>query len=209
MTRGSWRGRRRQWYVPTAALALVMLVAGCDGGDPVEPPTSVTESSEEPTTEEPTTEEPTTAEPTEFPSPERPAAMDESGPDGAIAAARYFFELVTYSQNTADTSQLQEVSDPECDFCLGVLRVVSLMVEDEAEFSGGEYDLDEESVQVDNIDDTYTVTFDLNQGGGVARYPDGREEELPPGEYSGVVLTALFNESSWLVLDVVIPGATS
>ncbi|QAY62884.1 hypothetical protein ET495_06070 [Xylanimonas allomyrinae] len=49
--------------------------------------------------------------------PARPAAMDDDGPAGAEAAARYFLELDSYMQATGDTTEWEAMSHQSCEFC--------------------------------------------------------------------------------------------
>ncbi len=49
--------------------------------------------------------------------PEPPAALDDPGHDGAVAAAEYFYRLSVYAAASGDTTELEAVSGEECASC--------------------------------------------------------------------------------------------
>ncbi|MBZ2195790.1 DUF6318 family protein [Occultella gossypii] len=197
MTRGSWRGRRRPWYVPTAVLALVVLVAACDGAEPVEPTTSTTETSDEPTTEEPTTEEPT-----EVPSPDRPAGLTEDSPDAALAAVAYFLDHYAYVYATADLATWTAMSGPECAFCQSVVEGVQEMADAGGVLRGGEIVPTEMTVEYVPEGGFYRVSFSAVQGEATVVNADGTIEVVDPVSFEGAVVNVIFDVDAWTVLAV-------
>ncbi|MGV8977629.1 MAG: DUF6318 family protein [Cellulomonas sp.] len=114
---GSSAGRSR---VRVAVFVLVGVVAAALAGcttTATAKPTPAPTSSHSPA---PSATPSPTPSPTSTPLPARPAAMDAVNVDGAIAAATYFMELYPYAYNTGDSTELKELSHPECIFCKSV-----------------------------------------------------------------------------------------
>lgn len=102
-------GRRTLGVV--VAAAAVLGVASCDDGTPVTEPPTETPSAAATATASPSPTKPSVEKP------ERPAAMDDDGPAGAEAAAKYFLELDPYMQATGDTAEAEAMSHKECGAC--------------------------------------------------------------------------------------------
>lgn len=100
------------------AVVLAALLTACTG-EPAAEPTPRRSASTTPTVE-PTPTATTT------PAPERPAAMDDPGVDGAVAAATYFVDLYGYVGG-GDLTAWNSLSHPECTFCTGVSAEVEQM----------------------------------------------------------------------------------
>lgn len=100
------------------ALALVaLLLTGCT--QPAPAPTDPGTTAEVTSSPSPSVAESSPA-PSPTPvvvAPERPAAMDDDGYEGAQAAAKYFLSLDDYIMKTGDTSEWEAMSHKECTFC--------------------------------------------------------------------------------------------
>ena len=116
--------RRRHRYRPAraavgAVVVLAALLTGCTGEPTAEPSPTRTATASPTASPTPT--------PTTTPEPERPAAMDDPGVDGAVAAATYFLSLYPYVYNTGDLTAWKALSHPECIFCASVVTNVEEM----------------------------------------------------------------------------------
>ncbi|NOV97137.1 DUF6318 family protein [Isoptericola halotolerans] len=122
----------------SGALALVaLLLAGCTGPEPAPDPGTTAEAAPSPSA--------TAAESSPTPSPtpvvvapERPAAMDDDGYEGAEAAAVYFQLLDTYMMKTGDTTEWEAMSHPECNTCANRLEQAQTIAANGDRFEGGE-----------------------------------------------------------------------
>lgn len=102
-----------------AVVVLAALLTGCTGEPTAEPSPTRTATASPTASPTPT--------PTSTPEPERPAAMDDPGVDGAVAAATYFLSLYPYVYNTGDLTAWKALSHPECVFCASVMTNVDEM----------------------------------------------------------------------------------
>jgi hypothetical protein len=64
--------------------------------------------------------------------------MDDDGPAGAEAAAKYFLQLDAYMQATGDTAEWAAMSHPTCAFCTKRLEQAKLVAQNGDTFTGGE-----------------------------------------------------------------------
>lgn len=126
------RARRRSLAVG-AVVAVGWVVTGCTGGGDPGPSPSVDEPVV-PTPSESPEPSPTETGPVK---PERPAAMERDGAEGAAAAAEYFLELYPYVMATGDTTEWEAMSHAECGYCFGSLENAHWLVETRSAFTGG------------------------------------------------------------------------
>ncbi|MFS0701529.1 DUF6318 family protein [Cellulomonas sp. 179-A 4D5 NHS] len=98
---------------------LAALLTACTGEPAAEPTPTRSVSATAPVEPSPT--------PTTTREPERPAAMEDPGVDGAAAAATYFLSLYPYVYNTGDLTAWKALSHPECVFCASVVSGVGEM----------------------------------------------------------------------------------
>ena len=111
--------RRAHAALVGGAVVLAASLTACTG-EPAGGPTPTRTASARPTAEP-------TPTPTTTPEPERPAAMDDPGVYGAVAAATYFLSLYPYVYNTGDLTAWKALSHPECVFCASVVTNVEEM----------------------------------------------------------------------------------
>ncbi|MPV50039.1 hypothetical protein GCG21_08475 [Pseudactinotalea sp. HY160] len=170
-------GSRRTGIAATI-LAGTMLVTGCSGGDEPSagPPTTDTAgptTTEPPTTEQTTPNEEPVPEPNPLPKPERPAAMDDTGAKGAIAAAEYFLELHNYAASTGDISDFQAMGRDACDFCNAMTATFKDVYSNDGWIVGISAHISN-PVATRTIDDlAYEVAFDLNLDSGASYTNEG------------------------------------
>lgn len=100
-------------------VALLMGLGACGGGSPATPTSQATAVQPSPTATSAVPTKPTGIEP-----PEKPAAMSTPDEDGAVAAAEYFLRMTTYAAATGDTTELEAMSGPDCQFCESFLESV-------------------------------------------------------------------------------------
>ncbi len=108
-----------------AVLAVAAGLAGCSDGNTDAAPKAATPS--EPASVSatpPPTAPPPPATPYRFPTPEEPEGMYQHTDGGAIATAQYFVELLGYQASTGDTSKMEKISLPECEYCNGRIAYV-------------------------------------------------------------------------------------
>lgn len=91
---------------PVALAAALLALSGCGNQDPPSPV--------DPTT--PATSAPTKAAPVE---PTMPPAAFKNTKDGAVAFARYYWDVVNYAQKTLDTGLLTSLAADTCKGCKG------------------------------------------------------------------------------------------
>ncbi|MFI2753940.1 DUF6318 family protein [Cellulomonas sp. P22] len=138
-----------------AALALTP-VTGCTSTPDPSPSPTVTEAVATPTP-------PPTPTSTHSPKPERPAAMNDPGVDGAIAAATYFVSLFPYVYSTGELAEWNALSHPECEYCSSVRDDVTEMhVAGESQRGPEVAVTSTQGVQIDPW--WYSVKLDLKQG---------------------------------------------
>jgi hypothetical protein len=123
----------------SGAVALVaLLLAGCTGPAPA--PTDPGTTAQATSSPSPSAAESSPA-PSPTPvvvAPERPAAMDDDGYEGAQAAATYFQLLDTYMMKTGDTAEWEAMSHEECSTCANRLEQARAIAENGDVFEGGE-----------------------------------------------------------------------
>lgn len=222
--RSSFPSRSRAVVV---AVALGFLVTGCQGDasppDPTAGETSVSapepsvSASPTPTISptEPAAPEPTAASSdgpaANIPVPEKPALADENSVEGLEAFTEYWFELLNYAYITNDWTPLEAVTDPGCDTCSTIRSSVEDVYADGQWIAGAEIDLL-----------TFASEFEVNTAGSVNSFVENQQAEIiyfesdgtrlgsdpPQPEPSVDVVIAVWDESSWFLLDYGRPEGT-
>ena len=111
---------------PLAALALVVLLGATTTSCAEDEPEPIMPSSpsSSPSTSEPTSEP--TAEPTSEPT----EPWQKKSFDGAEAFATHWFDVFSEAMPTGDTSEMREISDPECANCNSFAELLEGWYED-------------------------------------------------------------------------------
>lgn len=112
------------------ACVLPLLLAGCSDAAP-------TPEIPDPTTSSPSVDETETG-PVE---PTLPPEAEGDGVEAAEAFVTYYFNLLTYAQETGDTSALAEAAIDGCETCQGSVEAVRRTYEAGGSISGGAYDV--------------------------------------------------------------------
>ena len=171
------RGFRVRRAAALASLMVVVFLAGgCatenEGGGEQSPSPTNQETSAEP---EATPEPEGTPTVVEVEPPVKPEAMSSDGEGGAVAALEYFFDVLSYSFATRDTTILDDISYEQCSFCANINAEIEAMSNTEENYRNVIWKLDEVlSVDVDRevaftIKGAFTVTtkFDEEKTDGV------------------------------------------
>jgi hypothetical protein len=183
-----------------------LLLAGCTGTDPATPGTGSTpEAAPSAEASPPASAAPSSPVPVEVVvPPERPAAMDDDGAEGAKAAAEYFALLDTYIMKTNDTAVYERMTHPECETCAARLDQAREIAENRDVFSGGEADA--KALHVFDQDHA-TGVWPVDIGGTTAPVtitsPDGDiVAEFPLEEFSQR-MEVLHTGGEWLIVGVI------
>jgi hypothetical protein len=133
MTSRTWLSA--QWRYSTAALftASVLVLTACNGGSnpPGNDPPSASASASTSATPSPTPTPSAPYKPADakgkaqnVPVPVLPEAAKAETKEGAIAFARYWFDLLSYGYETGDLTALEAVISPSCEPCTNAKKVI-------------------------------------------------------------------------------------
>ena len=111
--------RKRLSALGLAVLAGSLILAGCTSDDDAAEQTATPSASVSVSATPTPTAPPPPATPYPHPTPEEPEGMYQHTDGGAIATAQYFVELIGYQASTGDTSKMEKISLPECQYCNG------------------------------------------------------------------------------------------
>ncbi|MFV0252652.1 MAG: DUF6318 family protein [Beutenbergiaceae bacterium] len=99
------------------AVAAALVLSGCDPEPAPSPATTTTPATTAAETGSAPSPEPTVPPPPDLDPPAQPDGMDVDGPDEALVAIGYFFDLYSYMRVTGDTAAFDAMSGPDCRFC--------------------------------------------------------------------------------------------
>ncbi|MGO3042743.1 DUF6318 family protein [Ancrocorticia populi] len=178
-------------------VALLMGLGACGGGSPATPTSQATAVQPSPTATSAVPTKPTGIEP-----PEKPAAMSTPDEDGAVAAAEYFLRMTTYAAATGDTTELEAMSGPDCQFCESYLESVGNLHDPE----GGEAWATMPELEIEFADAKPTAEtgqFQVNMRTNKSAYEyfdeeDGLQEASAESLVMVVVVT-YSSSDSWIV----------
>ncbi|HEY0118178.1 MAG TPA: DUF6318 family protein [Cellulomonas sp.] len=125
-----WRTTKTPAALATAAALLTLTALGAACSDPSEPPQAASTSpstsvmaptsSPEPSAGPLAIPTPSSPWPPRIALPSPPPEMSREDEAGAVAAAKYFLELYTYTESTQDTGPWIAMSHPSCIYCVSV-----------------------------------------------------------------------------------------
>ena len=192
-------------------VALLMGLGACGGGSPATPTSQATAVQPSPTATSAVPTKPTGIEP-----PEKPAAMSTPDEDGAVAAAEYFLRMTTYAAATGDTTELEAMSGPDCQFCESYLESVA-----QEQAAGDAWST------IPNIDIEFATTiptehadsFQVNMRTSKDAYDYYNEKDglrrADPEAFVMAIIATYGSEESWMIeevqdfpSDTEIPGET-
>lgn len=178
--------KSRAAYALAGASISVLLLTGCQGGDPSAaqtPPGSASPSASASAAPSPSPSPSPTPSPASeagpavnIPVPEKPALADENSVEGLEAFTKWWFELLNYAQATNDFEPLWAVTDSGCKTCTNFEEFVSTAYEDEGWIVGGD-------VSVESFDSEFIPTLD----GTVDSYVSTTQSALTVYQENGAV----------------------
>ncbi|HLS64813.1 MAG TPA: DUF6318 family protein [Ruania sp.] len=140
--------------------------------------------------------------------PERPVAMEEETVEGAIAAAKYFMELMPYVLGTGDTTEWDSMSLHGCEFCESIRSMASEANEGDGFATGGEieiYSEDGGGPYKDSMfegEDIYIVSLGLTISAMELHYQDGTVDSYVPDDRPDFRLSLLWGDESWRITGI-------
>jgi hypothetical protein len=184
--------RRATRLVLVGTVAVGLLLAACTGA-PSEAPTPSRSATVSPSPE-PSATPTTTAEP------ERPAAMDDAGVDGAVAAATYFLSLFPYVYESGDLTAWKAMSHPECVFCASVVSSAEEMHTKGNHQQGPSVTIEEVVGREVDPGVFFAVDVRMIQGPITEFGPDGAVvDEAPASEAVNISLAVVRVDGRWVV----------
>lgn len=196
------------------AVAGTLLVAGCSGGAPADPGTGSPTPSQ-------------SASPSASPTPTlTPSAVykpaDASGPaqnvpvpvlpevaktetkEGAEAFTKYWFEVLDYSYQTGDVSNLQKITSPNCDYCSKLTDSVTTNYQGGRWLAGGKFTTPAVSTTFEKASDgNFQVILQVLQT-PINYYESAGKEfrSASKGSNTGNVLLVTFEGGAWHANDL-------
>ncbi|WP_323961429.1 hypothetical protein GC088_06225 [Arthrobacter sp. JZ12] len=204
----------RRAHILLGASISVLLLTGCQGGDPsaVQTPvesasaSSSASASASPTADPTPTPSPASAEgpAVNLPVPEKPALADENSVEGLEAFTKWWFELLNYAYATNDLGPLKAVTDEGCTTCQNIEESIAQVYADGGWMSGGDVSLDSFNTDFRPIEggaiDAFvgntqaaTTVYD-SAGSTIGQFPEQRYE-------AASLFRAIYVENAWLVVD--------
>jgi hypothetical protein len=185
--------------VGVVAVAVVLAVAGCSGGDA--PSSALPSGSAPPQSSSPPSNPPSTASTTPPPTaPPLPDTATQDTPAGAQSFARYYIEVLDYSYQTGDTQLLRKLTD--CAGCSAVADGIDKFVTAGGRYEGGQL----------RVVSTKTVRYVPGQAGLVSMVysrserelvsPDGKLDKVNGEPALTVVVTERRKVSGWLITNI-------
>lgn len=159
---------------------------------------------------DPSDESASTAGPTEepvpeqspYPKPERPAAMDDDGEDGAIAAAEYFIELYNYVQSTGEVSALEEISSDQCRSCSNLTERIKEIYSSGGYAVGGEVSMSELTVAPTQDAIGYEIEYQQHVSEMVICSDSDSLETLRSASFEGARIAVSNFDGRWFLIEI-------
>ena len=133
------------------------------------------------------------------PVPVLPEAAKSETKEGLEAFARYWFQLLSYGYETGDTSALNAVTGPGCEFCLNVTQAVSSSYDGGKWLVGGRIETPSVATSFEQQPDgQYQVVVQVQQAmiSYVGRQGSEIRKPTPPSD-TGNVMIADFASGTW------------
>lgn len=198
------RRRTAQGAAAAALLTGLLTLSACTGPDPSTTDPHTTRSTGARSHPTPSTT-PTTD--LSIP-PERPAAMEQPSPTGAAAAATYFMGLYEYAYTTGDTTDFQQMSDQDCDFCRSVLDDIrQSRAASSTEEGGGSTVTSAVGTEI-SPNEWYSATLRITQHASTRRDANGNVLVQDPEAEHDLYFALSWVDDWWRVddVDVLAPG---
>ncbi|MDT9593984.1 DUF6318 family protein [Nocardioides zeae] len=183
------------------AALVALAVAGCTGGsgsdDDADDPSTSSETS---TSAGPTDDASETAvEP-----PELPAEAQEQTEAGGDAFARFYVDVMNYSQATGDAAPLETYSTDACSVCDGYEEATAEGYADGGHLEGGTFTIRESSVLPADYGADFGIYLVLDVADLVVHFGDGSERRDAGQEYR-IGMYPVWTDGGWLINTIAVP----
>ncbi|CAM3445677.1 DUF6318 domain-containing protein [Occultella aeris] len=132
--------------------------------------------------------------------PVRPAAMDDPGPEGAVAAAAYFISLFPYLFTSGDLHEWEALATADCAVCTQIADGAAALHTEGGRNSGGDFEvLHALTSGQDGADGRYIVQLDVVEGPSIRIAGDGSQVEQANGRYPELWVSVVRDAGSWRV----------
>lgn len=196
--------RSRTVHAASLAAVVALLVGGCSG-DPSPTPGPTSAAVDVVPTPSATPALPTPAPTPTWPPtvalPTPPPEMTRDDETGAVAAAKYFLDLYTYTESSQDTGPWEAMSHPDCVFCKSIVDDVARMRADNKFVIPARIDVKSQRTMA-LAPLVYNVALDVATGPDEVRDLDGRLIDAGVVEGGLMTLVVYFQDGSWLVRGV-------
>jgi hypothetical protein len=180
---------RRSATVISAVALAVSLTSCTDRSTPPVDPTSP-RSTHSTATPSPTSEA--------IAKPERPDAADTATVDGAIAAAKYFMALSTYTRQTNDLTEWTAMSADDCAFCNALAASVARVKAANHTIDGAAIEIIDATGSEIIPDQVYSAKLRVHEAPALEIDAEGNELSASSGSVSDL-LVALTWSSGWSI----------
>ena len=178
---------------------LVVGLAGCSSDNR---PTA--EKQPSPVVSVPPTAEPSAEEATRvITAPERPAEIEDDGPAGADAAAKYFLELDGYIQASGDTAVFEAMSHDTCEFCAARIEQARQIADERAIYEGGSVRAEIlHTYEQDAATGIWPIDVEITQNAATVTSADGEPIAEVPYAKARKRVEIARRDGSWVVIGV-------
>jgi hypothetical protein len=185
--------------VGVVAVAVVLAVAGCSGGDA--PSSALPSGSAPPQSSSPPSNPPSTAAATPPPTaPPLPATATQDTPAGAQSFARYYIAAQDYANRSGDTRLLQSLG--RCAGCTATAEGIERFYKGGGSVEGGELRVTHVEVTRHVIGHAALVSLAYSQAAGVLINGDGTRQRSPARAENRVAMTLGRHNSSWILTNI-------
>jgi hypothetical protein len=208
MTSRTSRSTIKRFWSAALVAAILVSASACSGAG-AQPPASPSPGTSTPSST-PTPSATPTATPSykpadasgraqNVPIPVLPEVAKTETKEGLEAFARYWFQLLSYGYETGDTSALNFITGPGCEFCQNVTRAITSSYQAEKWLAGGRVETPSVTASFDaQPDGQYQVIVQVQQDMISYIGPAGSEFRKPtPPSDTGNVMIAEFAGGAW------------
>ena len=179
------------------AVAVVLAVAGCSGGD-APPPSALPSDSAPPQSSSPPSNPPSTAATTPTPTaPPLPATATQDTPAGAASFARYWLSVLDYATTSGDTDSLLALG--RCTSCIALAKSVEVLYASGGRAEGGRITVVDSSVARHVPGKAALVRVHYDQARSREIPPKGPPKTTPAQKGLGFAFALARREGGWTV----------
>ncbi|WP_154794948.1 DUF6318 family protein [Occultella kanbiaonis] len=179
------------------ALAALVLVPGCEGSPAGSQPTD-SGVGENATVAQAEDRQKNTLE--GVAPPVRPDALDDPGPEGAVAAASYFISLFPYLFTSGDLDEWEALGTEDCAVCAQIADGAAELHAEGGRNAGGDFEiLHALTSGEDGADGRYIVQLDVVEAPSIRISGDGSQVEQANGRYPELWVSVVWGADGWQV----------